>query len=80
MTVQCIACKHFSMREAGQMAKQGYGHCAFVPSKAVFQSSSFKRQCRQFEAADQDTVDKRIAWRDWEQKRFLMGVMSHDET
>lgn len=80
MTVQCIRCAHFSMRDAGTMAKQGFGHCAFESSKAVFQSASFERQCQTFEAADQDTIDKRTAWLDSEQKRFLKEVLLHDGT
>lgn len=74
MTVQCITCQHFSLRDAGQMARQGYGHCGLERSKATFQSADFERQCRQFEAADTDTAAKRQAWLDWEKKRFLKEI------
>lgn len=80
MSVQCIACQHFSMRDAGQMARQGFGHCALEPSKATFQSSSFKRQCHEFQAEDPAAVEKRQAWLDWEQKRFSKEVLSHVKT
>jgi hypothetical protein len=74
MTAQCIGCQHFNLRNAGQMARQGFGHCGLEPSRAVFQSAVFERQCRKFEAADPDTVDKRQAWLDWEKKRFLKEI------
>lgn len=80
MTVQCIGCQHFSVRDAGQMAKQGFGHCVPEANRASFQSAVYPRQCRKFLAADQDTVDKRQAWLDWEKKRFLKEILSHDET
>lgn len=62
------------------MAKQGFGHCAFEPSKAVFQSATFERHCQTFEQADHDQVEKRQAWLDGEKQRFLKEVMSHVKT
>ena len=80
MTVQCIRCQHFSLRDASQMAKGGYGHCAFEKSRATFMSAAFERQCRRFEATDPDVAAKRQAWLDGEKQRFLKEVFSHDET
>lgn len=79
-TVQCIRCERFSLREAGAMAKQGYGHCALEPNRATFQSATFVRHCDTFERLDSDVADKRIAWLAWEKKRFMKEVLSHDET
>jgi len=74
MSVQCIGCQHFSLRDAGQMARLGYGHCAHEPSKASFQSATFERSCARFAAADEDTAAKRIAWLEWEKKRFIKEI------
>lgn len=71
MTVQCIRCQHFSLRNAGQMARQGFGHCGLENNRAAFQSATFDRQCHKFTATDPDTADKRQAWLAWEKKRFM---------
>lgn len=80
MTVQCIRCQHFTLRDAGQMARQGFGHCRFETSRAVFMSAVFERHCQSFDALDEATAEKHIAWLDWEKKRFLKEIFSHDET
>lgn len=74
MTVHCIDCQHFSLRNAGSMAKRGYGHCEFAKRTSQFESATFPRQCSKFEKADADTSDKRRAWLRWEQKRFMQEV------
>ncbi|WP_237173023.1 hypothetical protein [Paracandidimonas lactea] len=80
MTVQCIACRHFNLRGAGQMARQGFGHCALRGSAAVFQSATFERLCPRFEAVDADTVAKRTTWLNWERRRFFEEILKHDQT
>lgn len=74
MSVQCIGCVHFSLRDAGPMARQGYGHCEFDRSAAVFQSAVFERQCRKFEAAQLETVQARQDWLDRERERFSKRI------
>lgn len=74
MTVQCVRCERFSLRHAGQMARQGYGHCELENNRAAFQSATFERQCHKFKAADPDTTDKREAWLAWETKRFMKEI------
>lgn len=74
MTVQSIQCQHFSLRDVGEMARQGFGRCAFEPRRAAYQSADFQRHCSQFEAVDTDTAAKRQAWLDWERKRFLKEI------
>ncbi len=76
MTVHCIDCEHFSLRDAAGMAKQGYGRCAQEPRKSAFESASFPRNCAKFEPVDADTADKRRAWLDWERKRFIQEVIA----
>lgn len=72
--VRCIDCRHFSLRTAGQMARQGYGHCEFDRSKAVFQSAVFERHCSKFEAAGAETAQARQDWLDRERERFLRSI------
>ena len=74
MTVRCITCRHFNLRDAGQMARQGFGHCGLEANRAAFQSATFERHCRKFDPVDDDTADKRQAWLDWEKKRFLKEI------
>ena len=80
MTVRCIACQHFSMRNAGKMAELGYGHCELAHTPATFESATFERHCHTFKPADQDDVAKRTAWLDGKQSQFLKKVLSHDQT
>lgn len=80
MTVQCIGCQKFSMRNAGKMAELGYGHCELDASVASFQSATFNRNCHTFAPADSDAVAKRTAWLDAKKQQFLKGVLSHDKT
>ena len=79
MTVQCIRCVHFSLRDAGQMARQGYGRCAHEPSSAVFQSAVFRHSCGRFSPAEEHTVDARQAWLDGKRNDFSKGLL-HDKT
>lgn len=61
MTVQCITCKHFSLRKAGRMASHGFGVCA---KKAAyeFMSASFQRVCAKHAELDAEAVAKRREW------------------
>lgn len=78
MTVQCIACQHFSMRNAGKMAELGYGHCELVNTPASFESAMFERHCPKFEAAAQDVAQRRTDWLTAKKQQFLKGILGHD--
>ncbi len=80
MTVQCIACSKFSMRNAGKMAELGYGHCELERSAATFESATFERHCHTYDPADQDVVQKRNDWLDGKKQQFFKEVMSHVKT
>lgn len=79
MTVQCIRCQHFSLRDDKAMAKLGYGHCEFQPRRSHFDNATFPRHCSQFEPADVDTANARQSWLDREQKRFMREVIGNGE-
>lgn len=60
MTVQCVTCQHFSLRES-PMARQGFGLCAHKPAHQ-FMSASFQRVCAKHAELDAEAVAKRKAW------------------
>jgi len=61
MTVQCITCQHFSLRDAGRMAAQGFGLCA-QRRPHEFMSATFQRVCAKHAELDAEAVAKRKAW------------------
>lgn len=75
MTVQCIDCQHFSLRDAGQMARQGYGHCDLQKSKSSFESADFERQCREHRHVDRQTSISRRGWLEGERQKFAREVL-----
>ena len=60
MTVQCITCQHFTLRES-PLARQGFGKCA--KGKAYqFMSAVYERMCARYTPLDAEAVAKRRAW------------------
>lgn len=78
MSSQCIDCKQFSLREAGAMARLGFGHCAFDKSRASFYSATYKRQCQRFDPTEQGVCANRRAWLEDVHQKFVREVMSHE--
>lgn len=66
-TVQCIECRFFAFKGAGELARHGFGNCQFQP-RWRFASSSFPRRCGQFFEANAAVVEKRIQWLREQQK------------
>lgn len=60
MTVQCIDCKHFTLRES-PLARQGFGKCA-VGRAYQFMSAVYERACDRFSPLGAETAAKRRAW------------------
>lgn len=63
MTVQCIRCAHFDMRDNAAMAKVGMGKCG--PRKlgvGEYCSATYRRECSTFDEAPTETAAKRIEW------------------
>lgn len=61
MTVQCITCQHFSLRDSGRMAAQGFGLCAHR-RQHEFVSARFQRMCGSHADLNAEAVAKRKAW------------------
>lgn len=62
-TVQCVACRLFSLQKHAGMASQGYCRCdldGVHPGR--FQSATFARYCPHFAAALGPVVEKRVVW------------------
>lgn len=61
MTVQCITCQHFSMRESARAAYQGFGHCAKA-QPYEYMSAVYKRICQSHVQHDESAIAARKAW------------------
>lgn len=61
-TVMCIDCAHYRLKDAGTIARLGFGLCAMSPSTSFFPSSVYPRQCAQWRQADEKTLGARRAW------------------
>lgn len=60
MTVQCITCQHFTLRES-PLARQGFGKCA--KGRAYeFMSAVYERVCARYTPLDAETTAKRREW------------------
>ena len=60
MTVQCITCQHFTLRES-PMARQGFGKC--IKGRAYqFMSAVYERVCSKFSPVEAEDAAKRWAW------------------
>lgn len=61
MMISCADCKHFNLRDAGQMARLGCGRCAFDKPATTYPALRL-RECGKFEAADEAITAKRRQW------------------
>lgn len=60
MTVQCITCQHFTLRES-PLARQRFGRC--LKGKTYeFMSAVYERVCARFTPLDDEAAAKRRAW------------------
>lgn len=60
MTVQCLTCQHFTLRES-PLARQGFGKC--VKGRAYeLMSAAYERVCARFAPVEAETAEKRRAW------------------
>lgn len=60
---QCVECSSFSLRDAGQMARQGCGVCAHDAAYSYY-SALRERECSRFIQAAVDVIEKRKEWLD----------------
>ncbi len=60
MTVECVDCDRFTLRDA-PMAKNGFGKCALRPAHEGH-SAVYPRERDRFTPAPADKVEQRRAW------------------
>ncbi|MFT0533953.1 hypothetical protein ACMHYJ_14160 [Castellaniella hirudinis] len=73
--INCIDCIHFDLRTAPAMAKQGYGVCGKDGRSGRYESATFSRTCRMFEAEPTENSQKRRVWLEAERQRFEEKIM-----
>lgn len=61
-TVTCVACRHWSLREAPAMARHGFGVCQQEKHPGVVYSGEWSRICLRFTPLPEAEVAKRQAW------------------
>ena len=60
---QCVECSSFSLRDAGQMARQGCGACAHDAQYSYY-SALRERECSRFSQAEANVIGNRKEWLD----------------
>lgn len=59
--IQCVECKSFSLRDAGQMARQGCGVCSH-DARYSYYPAMREHECSSFIQTDADVIEKRKGW------------------
>ena len=62
LTETCVACRHWSLREAPAMARHGFGVCQQEKHPGVVYSGEWSRICLRFDPLPTAEVAKRQAW------------------
>lgn len=70
----CIDCIHFDLRATPAMAKHGYGTCAQDGRAGRYESATFNRICRMFQAAPTDASQKRRFWLEATREQFNQSI------
>ena len=60
--VTCIACRHWSLRDAPAMAPHGFGVCKQDKSPSTTHSGDYPRICIRFDPLPKAEVQKREEW------------------
>lgn len=74
MTVQCVECTYFSLRDARHMARHGFGHCQRVQRPHTFFGADTARNCAAFLASDGVTVQARQDWLETQRQKFRLEI------
>lgn len=61
--IQCVECSSFSLRDAGQMARQGCGLCSHDVQHSYYPAMR-EHRCNRFSQAEADVIEKRKEWLD----------------
>lgn len=70
MTVRCVDCVFFSLRDARQMALHGFGNCQRAGRPHTFFGANAYRTCPRYQAADRATTQARQDWLQAQRKKF----------
>lgn len=62
MTVQCLTCRHMSLKSAGPMARHGCARCEYSRSPGEYVSATYGRECSKHQPVSPDDADKRRAY------------------
>ncbi len=62
ITVRCVDCDHFRLKEAGKMAVHGFGLCAPARAPYAFLSAVYLRACQRWIPAKGEVLAERLAW------------------
>ena len=60
--ITCLACRHWSLRDAPEMARHGFGVCSQDKTLGKTSSGAFERVCIRFAPLPQAEVQKRKEW------------------
>ena len=60
--ITCIACQHWSLRDAPAMARHGFGACQQSKTPHTAFSADYPRICIRFAPLPQGKVQERIQW------------------
>jgi len=60
--VTCLACSHWSLRDAPAMARHGFGVCGQDKTPGNTSSADYPRICIRFEPLPKADVQKREEW------------------
>jgi hypothetical protein len=61
MTVHCMTCQHWSLRDS-PLAVSGFGRCSQSQNKHTYFSPVQERDCQKHEPTTQAVVDKRFEY------------------
>jgi len=67
MSVQCVNCANFSLKNC-PAAHQGFGTCR-NRHPANYQSARYERECASYNPAPADTTAARLAWLEKQTRR-----------
>lgn len=60
----CTNCAHWSLKTAGAMARQGFGHCAHLPRYQYVSQG-----CERLKQAEPAVIAARVAWAEKHEKQ-----------
>lgn len=59
--ISCVVCTHFTLRDVGEMARRGCGHCAHDATYSYYPGLA-ERECSKYEPVDMGVAGKRREW------------------